>query len=46
MNDVLGSDGRVDEEKAEKYSVIQAAIWQVTDGEGLTAETKKQLEDL
>jgi len=43
MNDVLKADGTVDNIKALKYSVIQKAIWEVTDGEGLTASTKKEL---
>ena len=46
MNDVLGDDGRVDDIKAEKYWAIQTAIWEVTDDNGLTDETRKKLMDL
>jgi hypothetical protein len=43
MNDVLKADGTIDNTKALKYIVIQKAIWEVTDGEGLTANTKSEL---
>ncbi len=46
MNDILKPDGSIDNTKALKYSVIQTAIWEVTDGTGLTAVTKQQLQQL
>jgi hypothetical protein len=46
MNDVLKADGTIDNTKIEKYSVIQKAIWEVTDEQGLTSNTKSQLSAL
>jgi len=43
INDILKADGTVDNSKAAKYAVIQAAIWEVTDQQGLTNNTKSQL---
>ena len=43
MNDVLKADGTIDNTKTLKYAVIQKAIWEVTDGEGLTTNTKNEL---
>lgn len=43
MEDVLDANGRVDNDKTTKYFVIQKAIWEVTDGEGLTANTRNEL---
>jgi hypothetical protein len=43
MNDILKADGTIDNTKAAKYAVIQKAIWEVTDGQGLTADTKNEL---
>ncbi|MEJ0105897.1 MAG: thioester domain-containing protein [Bacteroidota bacterium] len=43
IKDVLAADGTVDNNKATKYFIIQTAIWEVTDKEGLTTDTKNQL---
>jgi len=43
MNDILKADGSIDNAKAAKYAVIQKAIWEVTDGQGLTTATKNEL---
>ena len=43
MADILKEDGTVDNDKALKYGIIQAAIWEVTDHDGLTKETKDKL---
>ena len=43
MNDVVKADGTIDNNKAAKYAVIQAAIWEVTDQQGLTNTTRNQL---
>jgi hypothetical protein len=43
MNNVLKADGTIDNTKAAKYAVIQKAIWEVTDGAGLTTDTKNEL---
>ncbi|MBL0183027.1 MAG: hypothetical protein IPP96_12325 [Chitinophagaceae bacterium] len=43
MNDIVKPDGTIDNAKAAKYAVIQKAIWEVTDGQGLTAGTKNEL---
>jgi len=46
MNDVLKADGSFDAGKVAKYAVIQQAIWEVTDENGLTETTRKKLKDL
>ncbi|MGC4037966.1 MAG: hypothetical protein QM764_18535 [Chitinophagaceae bacterium] len=46
MNDVLNADGSIDVNKSAKYSAIQAAIWEVTDENGLTKNTKDLLKNL
>jgi hypothetical protein len=46
MTDVLKADGTIDGDKATKYSVIQKAIWEVTDEGGLTVETRNKLQAL
>ena len=46
MNDVLKADGSFDSEKMAKYIVIQQAVWEVTDKNGLTGATRKKLQDL
>lgn len=43
---VLKTDGKPDMDKVTKLSVIQAAIWEVTDGNGLTQTTRQKLKDL
>lgn len=43
---MLKTDGTPDINKVSKLSVIQAAIWEVTDEGGLTEETRKKLKDL
>lgn len=43
---MLKADGTPDIDKVSKLSVIQAAIWEVTDEGGLTEETRKKLKDL
>jgi hypothetical protein len=43
MNDIVKADGNIDNNKAAKYAVIQTAIWEVTDKQGLTGTTKNQL---
>jgi len=46
MNDILKPDGTIDNTKIEKYVPIQTAIWEVTDGQGLTNETRNKLQHL
>jgi len=46
MANVLDENGHVDNSKMEKYSVIQLAIWEVTDEGGLSEATRKKLEAL
>jgi hypothetical protein len=43
---VLKGDGTPDIDKVTKLSVIQSAVWEVTDGEGLTQTTRQKLKDL
>lgn len=43
MATVLKADGTIDNTKIAKYTVIQKAIWEITDGEGLSANTKAEL---
>ena len=46
INDVLKADGSFDSDKITKYAVIQQAIWEVTDENGLTPATRKKLQEL
>ena len=46
MQDILDANGNADANKIEKYVVIQTAIWEVTDGEGLTDATREKLKAL
>jgi len=43
MNDILKPDGSIDNSKTGKYVVIQTAIWEITEQQGLTANTKNLL---
>jgi len=43
---VLKADGKPDIDKVSKLSVIQAAIWEVTDGGRLSEGTREKLKDL
>jgi hypothetical protein len=46
INDILKADGNIDNVKSAQYIVIQQAIWEVTDENGLTEGTRKKLKEL
>jgi len=43
---ITKADGTIDSQRLQQWSIIQDAIWEVTDGEGLTEEWRQKLRAL